>query len=169
MRPAILAIASLVASLGCAPRAAVDADTASVRQAGAPNDVASVQRAIDSAEARFNVALMKGDVATIASLYADDAVILAPGMKAARGPAERMAMHKAMLAGVSYPAVALQSEDLIVTGDYAIETGSYRMTIQPAKGKAMEDVGKFVSVWKKQADGSWKMIRDIANTDLAAR
>ena len=69
----------------------------------------------------------------------------------------------------SFPAMALKSEDLIVSGDYAIETGTYRMTVQPKQGKSMEDVGKFVSIWQKQADGSWKMIRDIFNSDLPAK
>jgi ketosteroid isomerase-like protein len=40
------------------------------------------------------------------------------------------------------------------------------MTMLPKGGKAMNDVGKYVAVWKKQPDGSWKMIRDIYNSDL---
>jgi uncharacterized protein (TIGR02246 family) len=167
MRATVLAIASLVASLGCA-RKTVDTADSSVVQAGTTTDAASVQRAIDSAEVRFSAALMKGDTASIGTIYADDAVILAPNMKIARGRAGMSQFNAAMLSNVTYPEVALTSDDLIVTGDYAIETGSYRMTIQPKQGKAMKDVGKFVSVWKRQADGSWKMIRDIFNSDLPA-
>jgi ketosteroid isomerase-like protein len=61
---------------------------------------------------------------------------------------------------------SFHSHDLIVSGDYAIKTGAYEMTVQPKKGKAMHDVGKYVSVWKKQPDGSWKMVRDVFNSDL---
>lgn len=43
------------------------------------------------------------------------------------------------------------------TGTFAIE--SNRTTI---------DQGKFVDVWKKQADGSWKAVIDIFNSDLPA-
>jgi ketosteroid isomerase-like protein len=102
-------------------------------------------------------------------VYADDAVILPPNMKAARGRAGLSQMHAAMLSNVSYPSVSLKSEDLIVAGDYGIETGSFRMTVQPKVGKPMEDVGKFISVWKKQPDGSWKMIRDMFSSDLPAK
>lgn len=35
-------------------------------------------------------------------------------------------------------------------------------------GKATLDKGKFLTVWKKQADGSWKIIRDMYNSDLPA-
>jgi hypothetical protein len=32
----------------------------------------------------------------------------------------------------------------------------------------MADTGKFVTVWRKQVDGSWKIAYDIWNTDIAA-
>jgi len=39
-----------------------------------------------------------------------------------------------------------------------------------AKGaKAMHGVGKYIVVWKKQADGSYKILRDIANSDQAMK
>jgi ketosteroid isomerase-like protein len=169
MRPAVLVVAYLVVTAGCSQKPAATPADSSVQQAGAPNDVASVQRAIDSAETRFSTALMKGDTAGISSIYADDAVILAPNMKAARDRASRSQMHAAMLKDVTYPSVSLKSEDLIVSGDYGIETGAYRMTIQPKGAKPMEDVGKFISIWKKQPDGSWKMIRDMFSSDLPAK
>jgi uncharacterized protein (TIGR02246 family) len=169
MRPAILVVAALLETTGCAQKPAATPADSSVQQAGAANDVASVQRAIDSAETRFSTALMKGDTAGISSVYADDAVILPPNMKTARGRAGMSQMHAAMLTNVTYPSVALKSEDLIVSGDYGIETGAYRMTIQPKGGKPMEDVGKFISIWKKQSDGSWKMIRDMFSSDLPAK
>lgn len=169
MRPTILVVAYLVVTAGCAQKPAATPADSSVQQAGTVNDVASVQRAIDSADARFSAALMKGDTAGISSVYADDAVILPPNMKAARGRAGMSQMNAAMLANVSYPAVSVKSEDLIVSGDYGIETGVYRMTIQPKAGKSTEDVGKFISIWKKQPDGSWKMIRDMFSSDLPAK
>jgi ketosteroid isomerase-like protein len=169
MRTAVLAVAYIVVSTGCAQKPAATPADSAVQQAGAPNDVAAVQHAIDSAEIRFSTGMMKGDTASINSVYADDAVILPPNAKAARGRTALSQMHAGMISGVSFPAVELKSEDLIVSGDYGIETGTYRMTIQPKQGKPMSDVGKFVSIWKKQPDGSWKMIRDIFNSDMPAK
>ena len=35
-----------------------------------------------------------------------------------------------------------------------------------ASGKPMKDHGKYVEIFKKQADGTWKVVADIWNSDL---
>ena len=40
--------------------------------------------------------------------------------------------------------------------------------MQDASGKTIKDHGKFVEIWKKQADGSWKCAVDMFNSDLPA-
>ena len=42
------------------------------------------------------------------------------------------------------------------------------MTVNDAKGKPVTDRGKYVEAWKKQADGAWKVVEDIYNSDLPA-
>jgi ketosteroid isomerase-like protein len=37
-----------------------------------------------------------------------------------------------------------------------------------ASGKPVNDRGKYVEVWEKQADGKWKCGADIWNSDLPA-
>ena len=64
-------------------------------------------------------------------------------------------------------AFKVQTQDLIVSGEYAIETGTYDISSQvPKATKPMRDVGKYLVVWRKQPDGTYKIIRDIANSDL---
>ena len=171
MRPTAVVIASLVvASLGCTTKTVErPTDSAGVQQAGAPNDAATVQKAIDAAEAKWSAAMMKGDTATMLSIYADDVVFMPPNMKRATGRAALSQVNAGMMKDMTFPAVSLKADDVIVAGDYAIETGTYRMTVQPKTGKSMDDVGKFVSVWKKQSDGEWKMIRDIFNSDASEK
>jgi ketosteroid isomerase-like protein len=50
-------------------------------------------------------------------------------------------------------------------GDLAVETGAYEMTLVPKKGPEVTDTGKYLTVWRKQPDGSWKVIRDAGNTN----
>jgi hypothetical protein len=52
------------------------------------------------------------------------------------------------------------------SGDLVYETGIYVLHTKDAKGAPMTDQGKIMEVWKKQADGSWKAVADMWNSDL---
>ena len=68
---------------------------------------------------------------------------------------------------VSWTPMYVESAD---SGDMVYVLGSYTMTTKPAKGKKgnpVIDHGKYMAVWKKQADGSWKAEADTWNSDKA--
>ena len=44
--------------------------------------------------------------------------------------------------------------------------GVYQVTAKDPQGKPVTHHGKFVEVWKKQADGKWKAVADTDNSDL---
>ena len=69
---------------------------------------------------------------------------------------------------ITFKEGAVKTEDVMVAGDLALETGTYGWTLQPKSGSEIKDKGKYLTAWKRQADGSWKVIRDIGNTDLPA-
>jgi len=52
------------------------------------------------------------------------------------------------------------------SGDLAYMTGTYQTTAKDPKAQPVNDTGKFVEVWKKQADGKWKTVADIFNSDV---
>ncbi len=52
------------------------------------------------------------------------------------------------------------------SGDLGYVSGTYEFSENDTTGKSMTDRGKFVEVWKKQADGTWKCVADIFNTNL---
>lgn len=168
MRTHLLIVAAV--ALACRGEASRSADTA-MPTVATGHDPIMVQRIIDSAYARFSDALIKGDAAAASAMYANDAILLPANYKVAKG---RNAVDKttaSMLRSAKVTAVTFKTTDLVVTGDYAIETGAYDMTAQgpPPKGTPVRDVGKYVTIWKRQADGSWKIFRDIANTDQPPR
>jgi ketosteroid isomerase-like protein len=53
-------------------------------------------------------------------------------------------------------------------GDLAYVSGTYEETLTDARVKPGKDRGKYLEIFKKQADGTWKCIRDIWNSDLPA-
>ena len=51
------------------------------------------------------------------------------------------------------------------SGDIAYERGTFELTAKDKRGKPTTSKGKYVVVWKKQADGFWKAVADIWNAD----
>ena len=54
------------------------------------------------------------------------------------------------------------------SGDIGYVYGTYENTMNGPKGKPISEHGKYVEVWKKQADGSWKCAVDTWNSDSPA-
>jgi uncharacterized protein (TIGR02246 family) len=144
-------------------------DSASGAVAATTADAGAVRQAIDSANARFADAMKRGDTTAMAANYSDDAVVMMPNVELWRG---REAVRKGFAGFVSQAPVKEftgKTEDVMVSGDVAVETGTYEMTLQPKGGKEMKDKGKYITVWKRQPDGSWKIVRDINNSDVPAK
>ena len=51
------------------------------------------------------------------------------------------------------------------SGDLGYTSGTTGMTFKDASGKTVVYKGKYLTVWKKQADGSWKVLYDMFNSD----
>ena len=102
-----------------------------------------------------------------AKYYADDAVLLLPNAPILNG---KQAIAGAVKEMMSDPNFALDftgtSADAAKGGDMVYTTGTYTMTMSDAKKQPMTDKGKYVTVFKKQTDGSWKAVADIVNSDL---
>jgi ketosteroid isomerase-like protein len=58
--------------------------------------------------------------------------------------------------------------DVAKSGELGYTSGTYQMSFSDPAGKTVLDKGKYVTVWTKQADGSWKVLLDIFNTDMPA-
>lgn len=100
--------------------------------------------------------------------YADDATVLIPNMPAVTGRENIRASDKDFFADKNFAmhwdcvkAEVSQSEDLA----YTQGTLTYSMT-DPASGKAFSDKAKYLTVWKKQANGAWLAVEDTFNSDL---
>ena len=52
------------------------------------------------------------------------------------------------------------------SGELGYTSGTYEFIAKEASGKTLSDKGKYLTVWKKQLDGSWKVLLDIYNSDL---
>ena len=52
------------------------------------------------------------------------------------------------------------------SGELGYTIGTYEMRFKDVAGKMVLNKGKYLILWKKEADGSWKVLFDMFNTDL---
>jgi ketosteroid isomerase-like protein len=54
--------------------------------------------------------------------------------------------------------------DMAASGDLGYTYGTYQFRSKDRDGKPTVEYGKYVSIWKKQKDGSWKVVMDMGNS-----
>jgi len=127
---------------------------------------AADESALKDLDAQWSKAASAKDVESTVSYYADDAVLMPPNARLATGAAIRD-FWKSMIASPGFAGGwKVTKAEVARSGDLAYLTGTYEMTENDASGKPVNDRGKYVEVWKKQADGKWKAVADMFNSDL---
>lgn len=106
------------------------------------------------------------DVDKAVSYYADDAIEFVNKAPAAVGKANIRKVWQEMLA-LPGPGLTFSTTEVEVahSGEIAWEHGAYDLATADKDGKVTDEKGKYVVIWKKQFDGSWKVVADIDNTD----
>jgi uncharacterized protein (TIGR02246 family) len=134
------------------------------KQATAANDsaaLADVRRAIDKGNAQWSEGWAKGDAAMVAAIFADDGVQLAGSGKLVKGRQQILERQKAAMRGADPGVkVTVTTVNVWLDGDTAYETGKYKYEYTE-KGKPGVDEGRYVTIWKRQKDGSWKLTMDM--------
>lgn len=132
-----------------------------------PDNRAADEAAIMQADAGWSAAASKKDLDAIMSFVADDTLGFPPnepmeaGKDAARAGWEKiLALPDVSLSWKASKAVAARS------GDLGYSYGAYELSFANPDGSSVKDNGKYVTIWTKQADGSWKVAADIYNSDL---
>jgi uncharacterized protein (TIGR02246 family) len=127
---------------------------------------AADEAAIRAASAAWSQASTAKDLDKAVSFYADDAVQFPEKAPAAKGQ-ENIRKNWAPLLAAPGPGLSFQTTTVEIarSGELAYETGSYDFVTTDKKGKSSDEKGKYVVVWRKQNDGSWKAAVDIDNPD----
>jgi uncharacterized protein (TIGR02246 family) len=123
------------------------------------------EAAIRAATVAWNAAEAVKDVDKCVSFYAEDGERFATGSPIIRG---RAALRDEWQKYVSSPGKfewSTSKVDVASSGDLAYETGRFVLKAVDDNGKPTTTNGKYVCVWKKQADGQWKVVADIDNPD----
>ena len=120
-------------------------------------DKAAIQKLNDAWTAAFN----KGDAATVAAMYTEDAYVLPPGADMVKGRAAIEGFWQG--AAQQMGDAKLTTVDVLALGpDAAREVGT--VTLKTKAQPPQEIAGKYVVVWRK-IGGNWKLATDIWNTN----
>jgi uncharacterized protein (TIGR02246 family) len=128
--------------------------------------IAAAELAIHTASADWAKAAQAKDLDKSVSYYTDDAILFPPKAPAVNGKENIRTIWQQLLAAHS-PALSFTTAGVEVarSADLGWERGSYEVVTTDKKGKTSTDTGKFVVIWKQQADGSWKVAADLAAPD----
>ena len=133
-----------------------------------PDTRAADESAVRESDAQWAKTAGANDLDGTVSYYTDDASLLPPNAPIATGKQAIRAVWATMLTPDTTVSWQVNKAEVARSGDLAYVMGTYRIAAKNPRGKSQEDRGKMVEVWKKQADGNWKTVADIFNSDLPA-
>ena len=133
--------------------------------------VASAQTAdtapdgVRAADAAWLKVYSAKDLSKSVAFFDDQGSMLSPNDPIATG---KVAISKLIAGDFSFGDLTWQVDKAGVSksGDLGYTSGSYKFSFKDPSGKPATDKGKYLTVWKKQTDGSWKVLFDMFNTDL---
>jgi ketosteroid isomerase-like protein len=133
-------------------------------------DPAAVEKELKTIEGGWEKDYQARDVDKAVAHYSDDAAVANPGMALASDEVSRKMAISQFLSDPSMKVTfasdrvgVAQSGELAYTrGHYAIET------TDPKTKQSKTDTGSYLTVWKKQSDGSWKAVEDFVTPGAPA-
>jgi len=150
-----LALVSILVTAGCQTAPPPEA------KKNTPAELAK----IDTLRDRFTTAYNSNDAVAVAAVYTDDAILMPSDQAEVEGKVAIQTWYQTMYKGMSVK-ITLAPLETQVAGDWGYDRGTAMLTIAPkAKGKPMEESSKYLVILKRQADGSWKVFRDMDNSN----
>ncbi|MEO6444066.1 MAG: DUF4440 domain-containing protein [Gemmatimonadaceae bacterium] len=144
-----LAVLSAALLLGCAPAAP---------------DLEAEGRALMQVSRDWSDQVKDGKIEEALAVWADDAVLMAPGLPPLEGKA---AIKQYVESAMHLPGFAIRWEPTRVhvarSGELAYMIERNEITAPNAAGKLVTSYGKVVTVWRKDAGGTWKNVVDMWN------
>ena len=117
------------------------------------------RQAIDELCATFLDAYNRGDAAALATGYTEDCAVMVPNQQTLHGKLGVEMFFKEMIKEFGGTA-SLENVEVVDAGNIAYQWATY--TIETGDSS---DVGQIIQIYNRQADGAWKLHREIFNSD----
>ena len=129
--------------------------------AGWAGDTAAARAGIAAGNARWIAAFKRGDAAGVAALFAEDAVQFRRSGAVARGRAAIQSGFTALFRDNGSADATITTANVWLVDQRVYETGKFTFTFHPAGKAPVTNAGRYVTIWERQADGSWKIVVDF--------
>ena len=129
-------------------------------------DVGSeAQKVLEIDRAWASVAGAGKNIDSAVSFWTDDARVIQSGQPTLQGKAAIRAMVTSVFAIPGFH-ITWTPESAVVSaaGDLAYTFGTNAVTMPDAKGKLVTENGRYITVWRKGADGRWRCVMDYTNS-----
>lgn len=127
-------------------------------------DDAAVRELIRQARERLAAAQVRRDVPAMMEVYADNAVVFPPGEGPLSGkPAVARWRTTTLASARTTVRERFETGSLDVCGDLAVETGIASVQQEASGASPVTIRTPYMTVWKRQEDGSWKILKDMGN------
>src|SRR6266496_205011 len=122
------------------------------------------EQAVRDADAQWSKVAGAKDLDKTVAFYADDAVVMPPNQAAVTTKDGIRNLWKGFFDSLTEISWKTTRVEMAKSGDMGYLIGTYEMTMKDGS----KDTGKYCEVWKKQADGKWKVSTDMFSSDLPA-
>ncbi len=126
-------------------------------------DAPAIEQQLKGIEGQWMADYNARDAERLAEHYAPDGTIANPGAPLAASAVARREMIATMVADPNLRMqFASDRVQVAKSGDFAYSRGHFTMqSTDPETKQARSDSGNYLTVWQKQADGSWKAVEDF--------
>lgn len=131
-------------------------------------DNAELKKIIQSMNNEMAEMMISGEEETIWSYYSKDVISMPSYQPMIKGSDACIKSSEQMMAsGMEITAFKSTNTDLLVSGNFAIDIGTYEITMNiPEIGDIpYTDNGKYMTIWEMQDDGSLLVVAETWNTD----
>jgi ketosteroid isomerase-like protein len=109
-------------------------------------------------------AVAEKDAKAVVDFYEPDAIVLTPNTPMVRGSSALGDLFQGMIDG-GVKAIEFDTTDLVEDGSLVVEVGHSRIHVALSDGSSVTDPGKYLVVYRRQADGNLKMVFDAFSSD----
>jgi len=130
-------------------------------------DVEAFRAAVQDIFDTYSAANISGDTDLYISLWDEDGIKMGPNKPAVFGKSAIGELKRKAAQKWDYESQNIKVEEVQVAGDWGFARGTYTASLKPKAGGETSFVeGKFLTIFKRQPDGSWKIFRDCYNSNV---